>query len=486
MEKSVLVFIAAPVMGHLAQSVQLAKLMLEKNNQLSVLVLVMKVPIDPEGTIKVQNIISGCSVERLHFHHLPTPENTNNWSSNRGLFMNQLVEFQKPHVREIASKIEGLSGFILDFGTATSIDVAEEFQVPSYIFCTSGAAYFGLMLHVQSLQDDHNQDTIELFKTSEELIVPSFVQPVPISVLPTATTDKLQWSVRMRRYQYYRKPKGVIMNTFSELEDHALNSFLKDSAYGKSGLPQIYPVGPILNRSEMNLKSHSQTIEWLDKQPQNSVVLVSFGSLGSFDLDQVKEIASGLEQSGHRFLWVLRRPPTEKGGFPDEYENVELVLPKGFLDRTASIGKVVGWVPQLAVLSHPAVGGFVSHCGWNSILESIWCGVPIATWPLAAEQQLNAFQLVKELGIAVEISLDYNEAKEHQELLRAEEIGKGVMDLMDGNNEMRKRVKEFSEKSRAAVQENGSSHLCFENLVQTICSGSHKWRGEGAVSNAKI
>ena len=201
---------------------------------------------------------------------------------------------------------------------------------------------------------------------------------------------------------------------------------------------------------------------------------MSFGSLGSFQLDQVKEIANGLEQSGQRFLWVLRQPPKEKGGFPTEYGNVELVLPEGFLDRTASIGKVVGWVPQLAVLSHPAVGGFVSHCGWNSILESIWCGVPIAPWPLAAEQQLNAFQLVKELGIAVEISLDYNEAKEHQELLRAEEIGKGVRDLMDGKNEMRKRVKEFSETSRAAVQENGSSHLCFENLLQTICSGSHK------------
>ncbi|CDP11887.1 unnamed protein product [Coffea canephora] len=469
MDKPVLVATVAPLIGHLTQSIQLAKLILEKNNQLSISLLVIKVPIDPQGTNKIQTFIDGCNVERLHFHHLPQPENTDSWTSHRGLFVNQLLEFQKLHVREYVSKIKGLCGFLLDVMTTTMIDVADEFQVPSYIFCTSGAAFIGLMLYVQSLQDDHNQDTIELFKTSKELIAPCFLQPIPVSVLPIIITDKLQWSIRMHKWaQQYRRAKGIIVNTFAALEDYALKSFLKGSAYGKSGVPQIYPIGPILNRFESKIKNRSEIMEWLDNQPAKSVVLLSFGSLGSFQLDQVKEIANGLEQSGQRFLWVLRQPPKEKGGFPTEYENVELVLPEGFLDRTASIGKVVGWVPQLAVLSHFAVGGFVSHCGWNSILESIWCGVPIATWPLAAEQELNAFQLVKELGIAVEISLDYNEAMQHQ-LVKAEQIGKRVRQLMDGENEVRKRVQEISGKSRAAVQEGGSSHLCFENLMQTIC-----------------
>ncbi|KAL3509542.1 hypothetical protein ACH5RR_028943 [Cinchona calisaya] len=471
MEKSVLVVIVAPLMGHFTQTIQLAKLMLQKNNQLSISVLIMKVPTDPEGAKKIQTVITGCHVEGLHFHHLPTPENTDHWASNRGLFVNQLIEYQKPHVREFVSNIKGLSGFILDMTTPTMIDIADEFRVASYIFVTSCAAFIGLVLHFQALEDEENQDISELFKCNKELITPSFLKPVPISVLPTFTTNKEQWSTRMRRFAYgYRKAKGMIVNTFFELEEFALNSFFNHSSYGKSKLPQIYPVGPILNTFNTETKNHSDIIKWLDNQPAKSVVFLCFGSLGSFKLDQVKEIANGLEKSGHQFLWVLRQHPAEKGGFPSEYENLEFELPGGFLDRTASVGKVVGWIQQLAILSHPAVGGFVSHCGWNSILESLWCDVPIATWPLAAEQQLNAFQLVKELGMAVEISLDYNEAKEDQALVKADQIEQGIRELMDGETEVRQRVKEFSEKSKIAMNEGGSSFVTFENLILSICS----------------
>ena len=92
----------------------------------------------------------------------------------------------------------------------------------------------------------------------------------------------------------------------------------------------------------------------------------------------------------------------------------------------------------MAVLSHPAVGGFVSHCGWNSILESLWAGVPIAAWPMYAEQQTNAFEVVAELGIAVEIKMDYrNDANmDSQLIVSATEIENGIKSLMmDRNND---------------------------------------------------
>ncbi|KAH7842867.1 hypothetical protein Vadar_009945 [Vaccinium darrowii] len=196
-------------------------------------------------------------------------------------------------------------------------------------------------------------------------------------------------------------------------------------------------------------------MRWLDDQPLSSVLFLCFGSMGSFEADQVRKIAQALKQSSHRFLWSIGRPPPkEKIEMPSEYQDLNQVLPEGFLERTAKIGKVIGWAPQVAVLSHKAVGGFVSHCGWNSTLESLWCGVPMATWPMYAEQQMNAFQLVRELGLAVEIKLDYKKDFRNNcskvTLVTVDEIENGIRKLMEnGNSEgIKQKVKEMSEKSK--------------------------------------
>jgi UDP:flavonoid glycosyltransferase YjiC (YdhE family) len=111
------------------------------------------------------------------------------------------------------------------------------------------------------------------------------------------------------------------------------------------------------------------------------------------------------------------------------------------------------------------VGGFVSHCGWNSILESLWYGVPIATWPVYAEQQMNAFQLVRELELAVEIRLDYRVGGN---LVQAEEVENGVRTLMNHSDEIRMKVKKLSEKCRVALIENGSSYTNLVSLIQEL------------------
>ncbi|MBA0576358.1 hypothetical protein Golob_024163 [Gossypium lobatum] len=266
-----------------------------------------------------------------------------------------------------------------------------------------------------------------------------------------------------------RKAKGIIINTFWELESHAISS-LSDA----SALP-VYPVGPILNlESESEVHQSSDIMKWLDEQPPSSVVFLCFGSWGSFNGDQVKEIAFALEQSGHRFLWSLRQPPHPSKGpraSPTDYDDASEVLPEGFLDRTRGIGKIIGWAPQVAILGHPATGGFVSHCGWNSTLESIRFGVPIAAWPIYAEQQLNAFELVMELGLAVEIKMDYRRDGMDSgeiEIVSAKTIEKGIRSVMEEGNHVRKRVKEMSEKSRKALMNAGSSHSTLRGLVDDV------------------
>ncbi|XP_028065239.1 UDP-glycosyltransferase 71K2-like [Camellia sinensis] len=118
------------------------------------------------------------------------------------------------------------------------------------------------------------------------------------------------------------------------------------------------------------------------------------------------------------------------------------MLPDGFIERTKGKGMVCGWSPQAEVLAHKAIGGFVSHCGWNSIMESLWNGVPLVTWPMSAEQQLNAFTMVRELGVAVEMRLDYRRGGD---LVMADEIERAVRSVMVSDSDVREKVKEIGE-----------------------------------------
>jgi hypothetical protein len=210
-------------------------------------------------------------------------------------------------------------------------------------------------------------------------------------------------------------------------------------------------------------------MKWLDDQPEKSVVFLCFGSIGRFSDAQVKEIALGLEQSGHRFLCSIRKPPPEgQFAMPSDYMSFEEVLPDGFLERTKNIGMVCGWAPQIQVLAHRSVGGFVSHCGWNSILESLWYGVPAVTWPMYAEQQLNAFQMVNDLGLAIEMTLDYR--MDSNELIVADKIAKSVKSLMEEGSTVRNKVKAVSEASRKTVVDGGSSFAAFGDLIEIMLS----------------
>lgn len=473
-----LVFIASPLMGHLMPAVELARLMIHRDEQLSVTFLLMKLPFYSEVNAFIDSLAATAN-NRLHFHQLPPPKPIHEMSStNRGVIFDQLIEYQKPHVRETVAKLinvttqRRLGGFLVDLLGSTLIEVADEFGVPSYVYFTSGAAFLGLTLHFQTLQDELNQDTAEFKYSDTDLVTPCLVEPVPPSVLPSLLADSDTWKARFLKYaRGYRKAKGIIINTFADLESHPLASFSNlPSCYGKSRIPTIYAVGPIIHQTRHDNRSEG-IIKWLDDQPPCSVVFICFGSMGSFGLDQVGEIANGIVQSGYRFVWVLRQPPAaNKVEFPGEYMSFEEVLPEGFLDQTVGIGKVVGWVPQVAVLSHRAIGGFVSHCGWNSILESLWCGVPILTWPLYAEQKLNAFQMVKELGLAVEIPTTMSDKASVNMAITAELIEKGIRRLMmEGDAEViRRKVREMREKSRMNMQEGGSSYTSLGNLIRHV------------------
>ncbi|KAI3457641.1 hypothetical protein Pfo_014304 [Paulownia fortunei] len=466
-KKASLVFIPFPVMSHLVAAVKTAKLLIDRDEPLSITFLIMKLPIDT----KISSYTKNSPDSRINFVELsPDESNLAELRKSPKTFMFRLIESQKGPVRDAVVEImEGLkssrlAGLVIDMFCTSLIDVANELGAPSYILFTCSAATLGLMFRIQALNDDHNQDPTEYENSDAVISVPTYVNPVPAKVWPSLVFEKESGFFKLMRK--FRETKGIVINTFLEFEPHAIRSLSDDEK-----IPPVYPIGPIIQaggeETDQNKQKHDEIIEWLDQQPDSSVVFLCFGSTGCFDGDQVKEIAVALERSGHRFLWSLRKPPPkEKFEFPAEYENPEEILPEGFLERTVGIGKVIGWAPQIAVLSHPAVGGFVSHCGWNSTLESVWCGVPMAAWPLAAEQQANAFQLVKEFEMAVEIKMDYK--KGSNVIVAAETIEKAIRQLMDPENEGRAKVKVLKEKSRMVMMKGESSYDFLGRLIVDV------------------
>ncbi|AET01053.1 putative flavonol 3-O-glucosyltransferase [Medicago truncatula] len=467
MKKLEVVFIPSPGVGHLVSTLEFAKLLINRDNRLRVTVLVIKFPNSPAETL------SSSDSENLHVINLPETTHVPS-TSNVGSSVAALVETQKANVKEAVSNITGkLAAFVVDMFCTTMIDVANDFGVPSLVYFTSGVAFLGLMLHFHTLFEDNIEATRLLFQ-QDELDIPCFANPVPTNTLPTVVLRK-EWESSFINYvRGLKKASGVIVNSFQELESHAVHSFLEDP--GLRSFP-IYPVGPVLNletKPEPNgIVDSDDIVNWLDDQPLSSVVYLCFGSKGSFDEDQIREIAYAIEKSEARFLWSLRKPPP-KGtmGETSDYSLSDLVavLPEGFLDRTARTGRVIGWAPQVQVLAHPATGGFVSHCGWNSTLESIYYGVPIATWPLFADQQTNAFQLVSELKMGVEIAVDYRMEYDvgRDYLLASDKIEKGIRSVLETDGEVRKKVKEMSEHCRKTLLEGGSSYTCLGSLIDYI------------------
>lgn len=489
MAESELVFVPFESTGHLVPMVELAKALLRRDPLLSISVLLMKPSLDFGADTYLHSLSPFPRLRFVDLRHYSDPGDTPNPNPsviNPERFVFDFIESHKPHVRRFVEAEESrrLAGFVFDMFCTCLMECANEFSVPSYVFFASSFGFLGLSFHFLSLREESAEDIQARYEDSgEELSVPCFATPVPARVLPPAAYQNTAVSdLFFRGVKRFKEAEGIMVNSFSELEEYAFRALS-----GNDSLPPVYPVGPLLNldgssggHGRNDPSEAASILGWLDAQPQSSVVFLCFGSFGSFQGRlQVAEIATALERSGHRFLWSLRKPPPKgKIELPASYEDPAEVLPEGFLERTESLGRVIGWAPQLAVLSHPSVGAFVSHCGWNSILESIWCGVPVAAWPLYAEQKMNAFELIKELGMAAEVRMDYHkkgglEGKEEDDVVTAEEILKGIMEAMSDDQKksgelLRRKVREMKEASRRAVMEGGSSYEALAKVINAI------------------
>ncbi|KAL3755265.1 hypothetical protein ACJRO7_002332 [Eucalyptus globulus] len=225
---------------------------------------------------------------------------------------------------------------------------------------------------------------------------------------------------------------------------------------------------PVKVPEKKSRKSAHVFLGWLDKQAPSSVIYVSFGTTTVLSDEQIREIAMGLERSGQKFIWVLRE--ADKADiFSGGVEARKIELPQGFKETVEArdSGVVVrDWAPQLEILGHPATGGFLSHCGWNSCMESISMGVPSLAWPMHSDQPSNAVLITQVLKIGLMVQ----DCMSQDKVVKSSAIQGAVEALMasEQGDEMRKSAAELGAAVRGSMDEGGVSRVELESFITHI------------------
>ncbi|XWS74874.1 hypothetical protein CRYUN_Cryun01aG0035700 [Craigia yunnanensis] len=371
----------------------------------------------------------------------------------------------KPCLREmLLNSSPPVDCIIADGFLGFALDAAKELGIPIIYFRTSSAccfwAYYSIPDIIQAgelpiREMDHLITTVpgmETFLRCRDL--PSFCR----------ASDMADSVIQLVVKQTRKSPQAhsLILNTFEDLDGHILSHI-------RTKCPHIYAIGPIHAQLNTRLRAKygessdhfsnslwevdRSCISWLDKQPKKSVIYVSFGSITITSKEQLTELWYGLVNSKKSFLWVVRpNSVTGKDGH-GEYVPVEL------LEKTMERGYIVGWAPQEEVLNHPAVGGFLTHSGWNSTLESVVAGVPMICWPYFADQQVNSM-FVSEVW---KIGLDMKDVCDRRV------VEKMVNDLLvDRKEELVKSAAKMAKLANESVSVGGSSYCNLDRLLEDI------------------
>ncbi|XP_068655346.1 uncharacterized protein [Aristolochia californica] len=359
----------------------------------------------------------------------------------------RLVEEHRPHC------------IVSDSFFPWTADVTRSFGVPRLVF--NGSSFFS-----QSIDDSLMRQQPHADAASDAFVVPGLPDRIELtrSQLPECVKTRNEFSELFERaYEADMTSQGVVMNSFYELEaayvDHFRNKMGREA----------WHIGPVcfcnkdtLDMTDRGLKSSvngDDCWNWLDAQKLSSVLYLCFGSLCYFSPSQLLEIATALESSDCSFIWVLKEGAT---------------LPDDFLERTRGKGLIIrGWAPQMLILNHPAVGGFVTHCGWNSILEGVSAGVPMITWPIFAEQFYNEKLVTKVLKVGVGVG---NESwvswdVENKNVIGREMIDKAIRCVIGEGEEARRmkgKARELQELGKRAVEVGGSSYADLSRLLQEL------------------
>nr|UHH90548.1 UDP-glycosyltransferase [Nicotiana benthamiana] len=401
----------------------------------------------------------GLEVSNIHFNDLVLPSETED-ARYAGDDLPPIVSLLKKLSNPICKTCLELSinakrlVIIYDNPMTTSMgDILSFPKVESYIFHSIPAftRYSLFRQCIDTVDDDHEE------------ILPQLQDELP--TMESCFGPYMALFVRMERE--LKLKSGEIMNSCREVEGKYLD-LLEHENTDKKPLWAVGPLHMLLleSHNSSNTTRH-ECIAFLDEQDANSVIFVSFGTNTKLSQEQVNELALGLEQSNHIFIWVLKQADKKADTKKIEEKDGKIELPNGFEERVKGRGMIVrNWVPQLEILGHASTGGFLSHCGWNSCIESISMGVPIAAWPNNADQPYNAVFVTSVLKVGISVcSWDRRE-----ELMTATTVEKSVKTLMatTEGEEMRQRAMDLSNKIKNSVRRGGLARKEMESFISCI------------------
>ncbi|XP_024983332.1 UDP-glycosyltransferase 73E1-like [Cynara cardunculus var. scolymus] len=362
------------------------------------------------------------------------------------------------------------SCIISDNGLPWTTDVAKRLNIPRLVFYGPGCFAF-LCIHI--VTNTNILDEVE--SDSDYFVLPGLPDRIEVTKAQASgwgKGDSKRSKERFERMQEAGKASyGIVVNSFDELEPKYVEEFAK--AKGK----KVWCIGPVslcnknfLDMAERGKKAainEHDCLKWLDSRESGSVVYVCLGSLSNSCTEQAIELALGLELSNVPFIWFTRHKD-------DEFER--WISKERYEERIKDRGLMVhGWAPQILVLSHQAIGGFVTHCGWNSTLEGISAGIPMVTWPHFADQFLNERFIVDVLKIGVRIGVEvpvpFGEHDKFEMTVKMEDVKKAVESLMNDGEESktrRTRAKELGKMAKRAMEDGGSSHANMTSMIQAI------------------
>ncbi|CAL0300349.1 unnamed protein product [Lupinus luteus] len=336
-------------------------------------------------------------------------------------------------------------------------DVAAEHGIPSALLWVQSCAVFTAYYHYFHKLVPFPSDSEPFIDVQLPSIVLKYNE-IPDFLHPSSPFPFLG-TVILEQFKNLSKPFCILVDSFDELEKDYINYLSKYFLIRSIGPLLKNPKAPLTNNIRGDFFKTDDCMEWLNSKPPSSVVYISFGSLAYLPQKQVDEIAFGLLNSKVSFLWVLKPPPKDWNVQPH-------VLPHGFLEETSDKGKVVQWSPQEQVLAHPSVTCFITHCGWNSSMETLTSGVPVLTFPAWGDQVTNAKYLVDVFGVG--IRLGYGQAE--NKLVSRDKVKKCLLKATEGSKaeDLKKNALRWKKAAEAAVAIGGSSDRNLDALVEDI------------------